>query len=323
VGAATRRVAVAASGGRDSTALLHATIGQARALGLEVIALHVHHGLMAEADAWLVQVQRQAKRWGAGFDSRRLAGAPSPGDSVEAWARRGRYAALAEMAQAAGCTLLLLAHHRRDQAETVLLQALRGAGPAGLAAMPRQARRGHLVWARPWLDQPREAIEAYLRRHRIRWIDDPSNDSVDLTRNRLRAQVWPALAAAFPALENTLRHTAQRADEARALADEIAALDLAGAVVDGAALQVAAWLGLSPVRRANALRHWLREALPTPVPETLVRRLAAELPATRHGRWPAPSGELQLRRGLLAWRPAAAAEEEVAAGPPGPRQPVA
>ena len=124
-------VAVAVSGGRDSTALLHATARAAVGTGVEVLALHVHHGLQAEADDWLRHVRAQCRRWaGAGLplrlDWRRLAGQPAPGDSIEAWARRGRYAALAEMAQAGGAGLVLLAHHRRDQSETVLLQALRG-----------------------------------------------------------------------------------------------------------------------------------------------------------------------------------------------------
>ena len=126
------RVAVAASGGRDSTALLHCTLRQAREVGglalpgqmqLQVLALHVHHGLMPQADDWLLQVKRQAHRWGATFASRRLTAKPARGQSVEAWARIERYRALAEMAADAQCDLVLLAHHRRDQAETFLLQA--------------------------------------------------------------------------------------------------------------------------------------------------------------------------------------------------------
>lgn len=311
------RVAVAASGGRDSTALLHCTLHAARPLGVQVFALHVHHGLMPQADGWLAHVRTQARRWGAAFDSRRLAGRPAKGESVEAWARRGRYAALAGMARAAGCTLVLLAHHRRDQAETVLLQALRGAGAAGLAAMPRSAQRDGLTWARPWLDQPREAVEAYVRRHRLRFVDDPGNDGEDYTRSRLRRQAWPALAAAFPAAETALRHTAERAADERALLDEVAAADLAAAA-DGATLRREALCLLSPPRRRNLLRHWLRNMLPVPVPETLVRRLADEVPATLHARWPAPAGELQLRRGRLHWQAPSAAGSA-----PGPRQPPA
>ncbi|MBE0548863.1 MAG: tRNA lysidine(34) synthetase TilS, partial [Rubrivivax sp.] len=188
---AAPRVAVAASGGRDSTALLHCVVRRAAALGIEVVALHVHHGLMPAADTWLRQVRGQSRRWGAAFMCHRLDGSPPPGASVEAWARGERYRALAAMAREAGCGLVLLAHHRRDQAETWLLQALRGAGPAGLAAMPLQASRQGLVWARPWLDQARQAIDAYVRRHRLQFVDDASNADPRFARNRLRAAVWP------------------------------------------------------------------------------------------------------------------------------------
>lgn len=172
---ATPRVAVAVSGGRDSTALLHCTVRTAAALGVGVVALHVHHGLMPAADAWLAQVQAQCRRWGVAFCSRRLQTHPPRGASVEAWARAERYRALAEMAREARCSIVLLAHHRRDQAETWLLQALRGGGPAGLSAMPQEAVREGITWARPWLAQPRAAIEAYVRRHRLKHVEDDSN----------------------------------------------------------------------------------------------------------------------------------------------------
>ena len=136
------RVGVACSGGRDSTALLHATARAAASLGLEVRALHVHHGLLPEADAWWRALEGRCRRWRragwpVAFCGARVPGRPAPGDSIEAWARRARYRALAELAQGEGITLVLLAHHRRDQAETVLLQALRGAGAPGLSAMPK------------------------------------------------------------------------------------------------------------------------------------------------------------------------------------------
>lgn len=292
-----RRVAVAASGGRDSTALLHATVCAGRKAGIGVVALHVHHGLHAEADDWQALVRAQARRWGAAFETRRLAGQPSPGDSVEAWARRGRYQALAEMARACGCTLVLLAQHRRDQAETFLLQALRGGGPRGLSAMPLQAARHGLVWARPWLGQPREAIEAYLRRHRLRYVDDGSNDDARFARNALRLSVWPGLIGAFPQAEASLSAAAGQAQHAAALAAEVAAADLAGSVERGALL-LAPWQGLTPARRRNALAAWLT-ALPAPLPGSLLDRLLRELPDRQVGRWPAAGGELRLHRGRL------------------------
>lgn len=293
-------VAVAVSGGRDSIALLHATLRAARPLGLRVHALHVHHGLVAQADAWAAQLRARCRRWGAVFHLARLEGAPAPAESVEAWARRGRYAALATMAREAGCDAVLLAHHRRDQAETVLLQLMRGAGARGLAAMPAAARREGIAWLRPWRDQPREAIEAYLRRHRLAWADDASNDDTRFARNRLRQQVWPTLAAAFPAAEAALAGAARRAaDEAQALR-ELAESDAASAMTDGVLL-VAAWRALSPARRVLLLRHAVEAWSGRGAPDTLVRRLADELPRCPSGQWPAPGGTLRLRRGRLAW----------------------
>lgn len=293
-------VTVAVSGGCDSTALLHCTVRAAKALGVHVVALHVNHGLMPHADAWQLQVQQQARRWGAGVLTQRLRGTPGAGESVEAWARRQRYAALEAMARQVGAGLVLLAHHRRDQAETWLLQALRGGGPAGLSAMPRLAQRQGIVWARPWLDMPRQAIESYLARHRLRTVHDASNADPRFARSRLRLAVWPALQAAFDDAELALAASAVRAQEASALMAEVAAADLQ-VVLDGQALQVRPWLALSAARRANALRAWLAAEGGQGVAESLVRRLQIELASCTTGCWPLRAGsELRLYRGVLS-----------------------
>jgi tRNA(Ile)-lysidine synthase len=293
-----QRVAVAVSGGRDSMALLHCLARAGRGSGVEVGALHVHHSLMAEADEWAAFVERTCERWRVPFAMQRLAGQPARGDSVEAWARAGRYAALAAMARDAGCRTVALAHHRSDQAETFLLQALRGAGAAGLAAMPARVERDGLTWVRPWLDQPRAAIEAYVRSQRIAFIDDHSNDDVRFDRNRLRRQVMPALSAAFAEAEVALAAAAARAAHARALIDEIAQADLA-AVADGSALRLSSWLSLSAPRRRECLRAWLGAHLPAGASEALLDRLGAELPCTPPARWPVDGGELRRYRGRL------------------------
>ena len=286
---------MAFSGGRDSLALLHATCRAAQALGLQVAALHIHHGLLPDADAWLRRAQRLCGRWrrrGWPFALHwaRLRGQPAPGDSLEAWARAGRHAALHALAQQAGASLLLLAHHRRDQAETFILQALRGGAPAGLSAMPRRITRGGLVWARPWLDQPRSAIEAYLQRHRLQPVDDPSNADARLARNRLRLQVWPALEAAFGHAETSLAAAAQRAQEARAALDELAAQDLAPLVDADGRLAVAGWRSLSTARQANAVRAWWAAQSGHSAPQALVVRLLAEVRPKGVARWPAGGG---------------------------------
>ena len=297
-------VAVAVSGGRDSMALLHCTARSAKALGIQPIALHVHHGLMPQADGWAEQLQAICRRWKIGFAMQRLASKPAKGDSIEAWARTQRYAALTAMAEACGAGLVLLAHHQRDQAETFVLQALRGGGPAGLAAMPQRALRHGIVWARPWLAMPRETIEAYARRHRIIGVDDPSNADPRFARSRLRAAAMPALRAAFPDADAALASAAARSAQAQAVLDEMAQLDLTGAA-EGNSLRIAAWSLLSPARRANLLRHWLRLQADRGAPESLVTRLLDELPRSGEGRWPFGEKTLRRHRGRLQLGPEA------------------
>lgn len=330
-------VAVAASGGRDSTALLHATAHAAAPCGVHVVALHVHHGLNPAADDWQRHVQRQCARWArSGLPvrclARRLAGAPAPGDSVEAWARRERYRALAEMAHESRATMVLLAHHRRDQAETLLLQALRGGGPAGLAAMPRETLRDGMAWCRPWLDQPGEAIAAYVARHRLTHIDDDSNADTRFDRNRLRHAVWPALLRAFPQAEASLAQAARQSRRAAELIDEIGQSDLQAVQVpaeagrQGDALDLRSWLALSPARRAGALRNWLVAVTGEAVRDRGLERLLNELPtAAASARWPwGGHHELRLYRGrlkLAAVATAAATEPPALASPPVLHQP--
>ena len=188
--------------------MLWVTARQAQPFCLPVVALHVHHGLMPEADAWEAQARAVCAQLGVPLRVKRLNGAPAAGDSVEAWARRHRYPALAEMAKAAGASLVLLAHHAEDQAETVLLQALRGGGPAGLAAMPAQWQAHGLSWARPWLHLRKETLAALVRRLGLPTVQDPSNADPRFTRSRLRAQVWPVLEAAFPHVATVLGEVA-------------------------------------------------------------------------------------------------------------------
>lgn len=327
----TARIAVAASGGRDSTALLHATVRAARSLGVQVWAFHVHHGLSAQADGWAAHVRGQCRRWSTaespvGFDMVRLSGAPAPGESVEAWARRGRYEALGALARQHGVEAVLLAQHRRDQAETVLLQVLRGGGPAGAAAMPAKAERRGIAWLRPWLERSDAEIDAYVRRWRLSHVEDDSNADERYARNRLRRRVWPTLLEAFPQAEAAVGASAVRMAEAAACLRELAQLDLSACLTSGGgrpeefalsgrmledvprtgstvALDARALSRLSRDRRANLLRHWLAEVQAAPVPDSLVRRLTDEAVTPRGGRrWPAPLGEVRLERCVLRYR---------------------
>lgn len=283
-------VAVAFSGGLDSTALLHVVTRS----GARVLACHVHHGLQPQADEWVAHCERVAGEFGAAFACTRLSGAPAPGDSVEAWAHAGRHRALHDMAVAAGADLLLLAQHRQDQAETFLLQAMRGAGTAGLSGMPRVQWRNGLCWARPWLDQPRELIRAYAEQHALRWIEDPSNASPRYARNRLRQTMWPA----FPAAEAGLAQAARWAQQAEELAAEFATADLAS-LATPQRLDLAALSRLSPARASNALRAWLSGHAQAPA--SLVERLLTEWRPGSTASWPAPGGALHAYRGGLFW----------------------
>ena len=208
------------------------------------------------------------------------------------------------MAVAGAADLVLLGHHRRDQAETFLLQALRGGGVAALAGMPKSARREGVTWARPWLDLSREAIEAYARAHRLRWIDDDSNDDVRFARNRLRHDVWPALTASFGDAEASLATAARHVAQAAALIDEVAAADVSTIAGDGR-LDLVAWRALSIARQRAALRHWLRRVTGVAAPASLVERLMDEARVDGTRRWPAADGELHSYRGRLGFETSA------------------
>jgi tRNA(Ile)-lysidine synthase len=303
-------VAVAFSGGRDSTALLHATACAAREWGgVAVVALHVHHGLSRHADAWLAHAQRTCDDWASqGMPVRLLhrhvALSLDAGESVEAAARRARYVALAEMAREAQADLILLAHHRRDQAETFLLQALRGAGVSGLASMPADIERDGLRWVRPWLAHPREAIEAYVAQHGLHHIEDDSNADTRFARNRLRLDVWPVLTHAFAQAESALASSARRVADALPGLDAWRAQLLARLQVarEPQALDAVAWAELSGGDRRESLAAWYRLRRGRALPAAWVERLAHEVPGLvfrrQAARW-APIG-VSLYRGVLS-----------------------
>lgn len=265
-------VAVAVSGGPDSVALAVAAARAARAQGRALHLLHVHHGLMADADAWAAGVQALARRLGAAVAVRQVDVLPA-GQGVEDAARAARYAALAELARAAGVAAVLLAHHQDDQAETILMRLLRGAGVGGVGGMRAHLARDGVHYLRCWLDVPRADILAGARGLAsalgVLLADDPSNLDPRYARGHLRAQVLPALAAHWPGYRATLARFGRLAREADAILAEVAAEDLARVGRElpghGQALVVSAWRRLTPARRQQALRAWLAAAgLPMP-----------------------------------------------------------
>ncbi|HEU4843506.1 MAG TPA: tRNA lysidine(34) synthetase TilS [Burkholderiaceae bacterium] len=257
----TARMAIALSGGLDSSALLHLAHAYAREHGSVLHAFHVHHGLSPHADAWLAHCEQACAALGVPFAARRVQLDPRAGTGTEAAARKSRYAALGGMCREHDVQLLLTAHHLDDQAETVLLQLLRGSGPAGLSGMdaanaaPGLLDHDALVMARPLLSASREQLAAYVAEHAIAYVDDESNTDPRFARNALRHQVMPALAQAFPGFQQRFARSAAHAQSAQRLLTEIAQQDLA-ACLDGDCLDIARLRLLSLDRSYNLLRHW-------------------------------------------------------------------
>jgi tRNA(Ile)-lysidine synthase len=273
--AADARVALAFSGGLDSTVLLDAAV---RVLGASrCIALHVHHGLSAHADAWLRHCAAFAETRGIAFAHRRVDVARDAGTGIEAAARDARYRALDALCAEHDVHVLWLAQHADDQAETVLLQLLRGAGLAGLAAMaPERLPAGAAATrVRPLLPLLRAQLEQYAHAHALRWIDDESNADTRYARNALRHDVLPTFAVHFPGFRDALSRTAAHAASAQRLLDDLARLDLRDASRDeGRALSRDALLALDDDRALNLLRYWMRTlALPAAPTARLVDAL--------------------------------------------------
>lgn len=243
---------VAYSGGRDSHVLLHWLAGQRGQLAPHRLrAVHVDHGLQADAARWAEHCAAVCAALGVPLDLHRIDARPAPGQSPEAAARQARYAALAADMQDGD--VLLTAHHQTDQAETVLLALLRGAGVAGVAAMPAQKRFGRGWLLRPLLDWPAARLTRYAQEHRLDWVEDPSNRDARFDRNFLRSEVLPLLARRWPAATTTLARHAAHAADAQALLDDIASADGA----DAPQLTAAQLAVLAPSRQRNLLRAWL------------------------------------------------------------------
>lgn len=302
-------LAVALSGGADSTALLLAC---AERWPGQVRAWHVHHGLQAAADDFERHCVALCARLGVPLARRGVDARPAPGQSPEEVARRLRYAAFEELARTAGTQgathTVLIAQHADDQVETLLLALSRGAGLPGLAAMPMRWQRGALDCWRPLLAVPAPAIRAWLRARGAGWIEDPTNADERYTRNRIRARLLPALEAAFPRFRPTFARSAAHAAEAQQLLDELAAQDLAHC---GDPPRLAALRALGAARRANLLRHWLRAAhgqIPSSAQLAALQR-QLEACSTRGHRIDLRVGQGRVRRAgdVLAWEPSAGA----------------
>ncbi|HEY0295681.1 MAG TPA: tRNA lysidine(34) synthetase TilS, partial [Bordetella sp.] len=227
----TAHIAAAVSGGADSAMLALAAAHAARGLGIDLTLFHIHHGLLAQADDWAAHVQTLGALLGAPVLQARVRVPDDTGKGIEAAARQARYEAFAGLARHAGVNHILLAHHQDDQAETVLLRLLRGAGLQGMAAMAAQTERDGIRYLRPWLAVPRAALRDaaadFARAQGWQPVEDPTNTDARYTRAAVRTQLKPALDARWPGWQAIVaRHARHMAEAAEVLA-EVAQADLA------------------------------------------------------------------------------------------------
>jgi tRNA(Ile)-lysidine synthase len=273
-------LAVAYSGGADSTALLLMCAEQYPG---QVQAIHIHHGLQAAADDFVAHCTAFCGALNVPLHVVHVQARNAVGDSPEDAARRARYAALAGkvlgLNQALGqkniagaaIKTVVVAQHADDQVETLLLALSRGAGLPGLSAMPAKWQRDGVEFVRPLLEVPAADIRSWLAARGLAarhlgsagfastlgqgWIEDPTNTDTQFTRNRIRHVLLPALQQTFPQFRETFARSARHAAQAQKILAQAAMEDIASV---GNPPRIAALQGLSPERQANALRYWLK-----------------------------------------------------------------
>ncbi|SFW36975.1 tRNA lysidine(34) synthetase TilS [Nitrosovibrio sp. Nv17] len=309
------RLAAALSGGVDSVVLLDLLAEAAGPLGFSLSAVHVDHGISPHAGRWSRFCRRLCRTRGIPIVVARPPVVREPGASLEAAARDARYGVFARL----DADYVVLAHHLDDQAETLLLQLLRGAGAKGLGAMPvvrevtpaygPQAAKPLPRLLRPMLDVPRRAIENHARARALAWIVDESNGDTAFDRNFLRHELLPLLERRFPAYRATLARASRHLAEAAGLLDELAAADgEAHFVADG--LRVEALRELAPARARNLLRHFLARQGAVPPSTVALGEMLRQLRSAGAGsRLRLAFGDREVRcfRGVVRVREAARA----------------
>ncbi|MES2104685.1 MAG: tRNA lysidine(34) synthetase TilS [Pseudomonadota bacterium] len=255
-------IAVAYSGGLDSSVLLQLAQNFCAARNIGLFAFHVHHGISPNADSWLSHCEAEAARCAAVFDARKVQIDPAAKDGIEASARTERYRALGTMCQAHQVQLLLTAHHQDDQAETLLLQLLRGSGVAGLSGMDKYNQAPKLLGTdtvtigRPLLEVTRQALLDYGTSKDISFVEDESNADPRYARNALRLRVMPILSEISPGFAERLARSAQHAQSAHRMLLELAGQDYRSCACDGG-LDMNKMQGFGDDRIDNLLRFWL------------------------------------------------------------------
>lgn len=286
------RYVVAFSGGLDSTVLLHALLSSQKDHGIPIVAIHIDHGLHEDSGSWSEHCKLIAQELGVDYLCRSVVVQLESGKGPEASAREARYSAL--HAELAGDDWLLSAHHREDQAETLLLNLVRGSGPAGIAGIGAIRRFGPGWLARPLLEIDRASLADYAKREALHWVDDPSNADRRFDRNFLRHEVLPRLKSRWPDISARLQRSAQHAGEAYQLLANLADIDLKALGGRPERLPIGGLLALSEARQRNLLRHALRcLGLSTPTAVQLARIQSEVIPAREDGQplvsWPGAS----------------------------------
>ncbi|HEY7758811.1 MAG TPA: tRNA lysidine(34) synthetase TilS [Burkholderiales bacterium] len=241
------------SGGVDSVVLLDVLVQITRLQPLRLTALHVNHHISPNAARWAQFCAACCTRYGVPCAVADVQVEVAGGASLEAAAREARYAVF----QRQDVDALLLAHHLDDQAETLLLQLLRGAGPRGLSGMPEVREAGVRI-LRPLLEVPRAQIVEYARRRRLDWVEDESNALLDFDRNYLRHEVLPRIAARFPGYRETWLRASRNFADVSELAEALARIDAEGAL-DGTGLRIGSLRELGQARARNLLRWFLMQ----------------------------------------------------------------
>lgn len=276
-----RRWIVAFSGGIDSTALLHALANADT--DVPIVAVHIDHGLHPDSASWSEHCESVANGLGVQFKRHRVQVPGNADNGPEAAARQARYAALLSIVGNGDC--LLSGHHENDQAETLLLNLMRGSGPAGLAGIGASQAFGRGLLLRPMLGVSGEDIDAYARQSDLVWIDDPSNVDTRFDRNFVRQEIMPKLASRWPAVSNRLRRSAELVGEASELLNELADIDLA-ACGTCERLSLAGMARLSAPRQRNLLRRAVRLCGLSPPPATRLYQAINELIPAREDAQP-------------------------------------
>jgi tRNA(Ile)-lysidine synthase len=304
------RLVLGLSGGMDSMVLLDLLSALRPERSFDLHALHVNHQLSSHANAWSALCAQRCRHYGVPLHAVRVEVERDSPEGLEAAARNARYAVFQDQ----DADAVVLAHHLDDQAETLLLQLLRGAGPRGLACMPAArpiGGAGRPLLVRPLLEVERKHLESYARRHGLTWVEDESNVDTDHDRNYLRHEVLPRLAARFPGYRQTWLRASRNFADLSEIADAQAQADAADALRSGG-LRLARLRELGAARAGNLLRWYLgQQGLPLPRRDQL-DELLRQLTSARGDAQPSmelAGARVYRHRGLLRIAPAAPAAQ--------------